>query len=243
MLRLLLTALILAVPAHAQDDRDAPYVPTPPSTVEAMLDIAGVQPGERWLDLGSGDGRIAIAAARRGARATGIERNPALVTRARYKAREAGVEARTRFRGEDLFTANVRDADIVSLYLLPEMNLKLRPRLLAEMQPGARIVSHAFDMGDWRPDRFERDDERRIYLWIVPAVVGGEWRATLPGGEERPLVLTQRYQQVSGTLGGAALSDVTLRGAKLTFVANGTRYVGTVDYGAIEGETGWRAIR
>ena len=149
---------------------DVIYVPTPASTVDAMLELAEVKPGDVLYDLGSGDGRIPIAAARRfGVRGVGIEISPRLVTEARANARAAGVGRLVRFRREDLFQADFREATVVTLYLLPDLNLRLQPKLLAELPPGARIVSHAFDMGPWVPERtVEMADGASIYLWRVP---------------------------------------------------------------------------
>lgn len=235
----LLLALCLvpaaAVPAVAatQSDRDAPFLPTPMTAVEAMLDLAKVGPGDSVVDLGSGDGRIAIAAAKRGAMALGIEIDPDLVRRARLHARDAGVEQNARFRGENLFDAAIRGADVVTLYLLPDLNLRLRPRLLTELAPGARVVSHAFDMADWVPDAHAQAEERNVYLWIVPAVVGGEWRVTMADGSLHALSIEQRFQRAEGTLGGSAIADVILRGTSFAFAAGGQRFHGIVGEGTI----------
>jgi SAM-dependent methyltransferase len=155
-----------ATPARAPDVR---YEPSPRTVVRAMLKLAGVTERDVVYDLGSGDGRIPIAAARDfGARAVGIDIDPKLVERARANAREARVADRVTFRNEDLFAADVSDATVVTLFLLPEANLKLRPRLLAELRPGTRVVSHYHDMGDWKPDRRIRIQGRSIYLWTIP---------------------------------------------------------------------------
>jgi ribosomal protein L11 methylase PrmA len=136
--------------------------------VEAMLDLAKVGPGDVVYDLGCGDGRIVIAAARRGARGVGVDIDPARVREARANARAAGVEDRVEIREEDLHRTNVGDATVVMLFLQPETNLQLRPRLLAELRPGARVVSHWHDMGDWQPDAQVRVSSRDVYLWTVP---------------------------------------------------------------------------
>ncbi len=214
-----LTGLLL-VPACGLliGPRDAAYVQTPASVVEAMLALADVGPADYVVDLGSGDGRIPIAAARdRGARGLGIERDPALVEQSRLNAARAGVAPRVEFRGEDLFAADFSAATVVTLYLLPELNLRLRPRILAELRPGTRIVSHDFDMGDWRPDRYAFMEaaktgvvrESRIFLWIVPARVAGRWEGVVGrAAVEEPLVLElhQRFQAVSAKarIGGGA---------------------------------------
>lgn len=198
---------------------DVPYVATPYPVVRAMLDLAGVGPGDRLIDLGSGDGRIVIEAAKRGASGLGVEIDPGLVARAQGYARGEGVEHLARFRRQDLFQTPLAEASVVTLYLLPEVNRRLVPRLLTEARPGTRIVAHAFDLGDWRPDATREADGARLFLWTVPAQVAGAWRIAFPDGREATLVLDQSYQDVSGTLDGLALSDVVLEGARLVFTA------------------------
>ncbi|GAA0735497.1 class I SAM-dependent methyltransferase [Sphingomonas japonica] len=149
---------------------DVIYVPTPPQVVEAMLDVAGLKDGDILYDLGSGDGRIPIAAARRAkVRATGIDIDPERIAEANANAQAAGVTDEVTFKQADLFATDFSDATVVTLYLLPSLNEKLRPRLLAELKPGTRIVSHAFTMGDWKPEQELEIDGRRIYFWTVPA--------------------------------------------------------------------------
>jgi SAM-dependent methyltransferase len=159
--------------AESAKPRGAPdviYVPTPQAAVDAMLALAEVGPGDVVYDLGSGDGRIPITAAlRHGARAVGVEINPRLVREARAAAKAAGVADRVRFRETDLFGMRFREATVVTLYLLPDLNLRLKPRLLADLPPGARIVSYSFDMGDWPPERTLRLPEGDVFLWRVPA--------------------------------------------------------------------------
>jgi ribosomal protein L11 methylase PrmA len=148
---------------------DVPYVPTPAPVVDAMLRLAQVKRGDVLYDLGSGDGRIVIAAAKRyGVRATGIDIDPARAREANANARKAGVSKQVRFLTQDLFDADFSDATVVTLYLLPRLNLKLRPKLLADLRPGTRIVSHGFDMGDWQPERAVEVGNTTIYLWVVP---------------------------------------------------------------------------
>ena len=168
---------------------DVPYVQTPAPVVEAMLALAEVGPDDVVYDLGAGDGRIVIAAARwRGARGVGIEIDPDLVRQARLAAERAGVADRVRFETRDLFTADLRAATVVTLYLSPDLNARLRPRLLAELRPGARIVSHQFPMADWTPSRTVRltvdGREHVLYLWIVPARGGA--RAEGAGASRDP---------------------------------------------------------
>jgi SAM-dependent methyltransferase len=155
-------------PASGAVKPDVPYEPTPPEVVRAMLDLAGVGPGDVVYDLGCGDGRIVIEAARRGARGVGVDVDPARIREARANARAAGVEERVEWREQDLFQADVGPATAVMLYLWPHVNLRLRPRLLAELRPGTRVVSHSHDMGDWAPDRTIRVAGATVHLWLVP---------------------------------------------------------------------------
>lgn len=175
---LLLTALSTGA-THAQDiispdapfivSPDVPYVPTPDPVVEKMLEMAKVGPGDVIYDLGSGDGRIVITAAKKyGARGVGIDIDRELVLGARDKARAVGVGDRVEFREGDLFQMDFKDATVVTLYLLQPLNLKLRPKLLAELKPGTRIVSHSFDMGDWKPLETARVEGRKLYYWVIP---------------------------------------------------------------------------
>lgn len=208
-------ALCLALhgaPAPAQDE--VPFITTPDHVTLAMLELAGVGPQDRVLDLGSGDGRIVITAARRfGARGLGVEIVPELVALSRTHAQKAGVAARVEFRAQDLFTlpaADLAAASVITMYLLPEVNLQLRPRLLA-LAPGTRIVSHDWDMGDWAPLRtvtlpvpdkaVGRDKLSRLHLWIVPAALQGLWC-----GKDLELRLVQRLDHVSGEFTRAGLS-------------------------------------
>lgn len=158
-----------AAPA-AQESRapDVPYVPTPQAVVDEMLKLAQVKKGEVLYDLGSGDGRIVVTAAKKyGAKGTGIDINPERIREAQENARKAGVTDQVRFIEQDLFQTDLRDADVVTLYLLPSVNLKLRPKLQSDLKPGARVVSHSFDMGDWKPDKTVEVDGRKIYLWVI----------------------------------------------------------------------------
>jgi len=172
----ILTGLILlALPLAAQSYEDGweyevPYVPTPQEVVDAMLDLAAVTEDDILYDLGCGDGRIVVSAARdRGARGVGIDRDPERITEANENAKEARVTGRVKFIEQDLFEADIHEATVVTMYLLSTVNLKLRPKLLAELKPGTRLVSHAFDMGDWKPEKSTQVDGRNVYLWTVPA--------------------------------------------------------------------------
>jgi SAM-dependent methyltransferase len=149
---------------------NAPYVTTPDHVVSAMLKLAGVRSSDTVYDLGCGDGRIVISAAKEfGAHGVGIDNNPARIQEARANAREAGVETLVNFEVNDLFDADIHNATVVMLYLLPDVNLRLRPKLLKDLKPGARVVSHSFHMGDWKPDKDEVVDGSHIYLWTIPA--------------------------------------------------------------------------
>jgi len=158
--------------AHAQDlesKKIVPFVPTPQEVVDKMIELAGVKTGDVVYDLGSGDGRIVITAAKKGARAVGFDVDGDLVKESRENIRKAGVQELAEIRQQDILTVDLSGASVVTMYLLPDVNLKLRPNVLSQMKPGSRVVSHAFDMGDWKPDKTERVDGRTIYLWTVPA--------------------------------------------------------------------------
>lgn len=162
---------LCALPALADNARapDVVYVPTPQHVVEDMLRLADVRKGDVLYDLGSGDGRIPVTAARRyGVRAVGIDIDPARIREAEQNAQKSGVTRLVRFRQQDLFATDLREATVVTLYLLPELNLRLRPRLLEQLRPGTRVVSHQFDMGDWQPDKTLESGSATLYLWIVP---------------------------------------------------------------------------
>jgi precorrin-6B methylase 2 len=149
---------------------DVPYVPTPQPVVDAMLKLGEVKKGDVLYDLGSGDGRIVISAAKAfGVRGTGIDINPERIEEAQKNAKDEGVQDKVKFLNQDLFEANISDATVVTLYLLPSINLKLRPKLWKDLKPGTRIVSHSFDMGDWEPEKRVEVDGRYLYLWRVPA--------------------------------------------------------------------------
>ena len=184
-----------SLPAHGQR-ADVVYVPTPHETVERMLRLADVGAKDFVIDLGSGDGRIPIAAARRGARALGIEIDPERIGEANANVQRAGVANRVTFRQEDLFKTPLTEATVITLYLLPELNARLAPRLLA-LSPDTRIVSHLFPMGDWKPDATDAEGGM-IYLWIVPPRVTGRWQVH-HGNGPFTVDFTQRYQEVGGT--------------------------------------------
>jgi len=169
--RLFLFVILASAPAFAQRTQvpDVIYVPTPYEVVDEMLKLANVKKGDVLYDLGSGDGRIPVTAAKKfGIRAVGVDIDPQRIEEARENAKKNGVAKLVEFRNEDLFRTRFSEATVVTLYLLPDLNVKLRPRLLAELKPGTRIVSHQFDMGTWKPDRKVELNGRTIYLWTIP---------------------------------------------------------------------------
>lgn len=200
---------------------EVPFVPTPRPAVEAMLDMAAAGPGDYVIDLGSGDGRIPIAAAQRGARALGVDIDPARVAEAVTAARLAQVQDRVRFVRQDLFDTPIREATIVTLYLLPDVNLRLRPRLLTELRPGSRIVSHNFTLGDWAPDESRTVGNSTVHLWTVPAVAAGRWTFDAGDGRPRLLELEQRFQTLAGRLDGRPLAGLSLVGRRIAFSVEG----------------------
>lgn len=225
-------------PKVGQDGKDVVWVPTPDAMVTKMLDIANVTAKDYVIDLGSGDGRTVIAAAKRGARAHGIEYNPEMVELSKQAAAKAGVAGKATFAKADLFESDFSQATVVTMFLLPDINLKLRPKIL-DMKPGTRVVSNTFSMEEWEPDQTENVTEGctswcTALLWIVPAKVGGTWR--LPDGE---LALTQQFQLISGTLkSGTASTPLTkavLRGDQISFTAGTAQYTGRVNGNGIEG--------
>jgi Methyltransferase domain len=238
-------------PRVGQAGKDVVWVPTPQALVDRMLDMAKVMPGDFLMDLGSGDGRTVITAAKRGVRAMGVEFNPNMVALAKDAATKAGVTELATFQEGDLFAADISKATVITLFLLPDLNLKLRPKLL-DMKPGTRIVSNSFDMGDWSPDQTIQAGSEctswcRAHLWLVPAKVQGTWK--LP--DDGSLTLEQKYQMISGSLRVGA-SNMTITGGKvigdqITFNAGTMQYTGRVNGNTIEGiaqtSTGWRATR
>ena len=232
---------------------DAPYLATEFQVVDAMLGLAQVRPGDYVIDLGTGDGRILIAAARSfGARGLGVDIDPARLREAEANARAAGVAARVAFRREDLFDTALGEADVLTLYLAPEVNLRLRPRILTQMRPGTRVVSHAYDMGEWRPDRRLRVGTANVYLWIVPARIEGRWLLA-DGTRTATLELDQQFQAFIGTAtaNGQAVrvEQGSLAGSDIRFLADiggGRRLF----EGRLDGDTiapangaGWRMTR
>jgi SAM-dependent methyltransferase len=225
-------------PTVGQEGKDVIWVPTAQALVDRMLDMAKVTAADYVIDLGSGDGRTVITAARRGAKALGIEYNPNMVELSKRNAAKEGVDGRADFRKADLFETDLSEATVITMFLLPEINLQLRPKIL-DLKPGIRVVSNSFNMGDWTAD--ETADVRegctsycKAFLWIVPAKVEGVWR--WPQAE---LKLEQKYQIVSGTLksksGTRKITNGRIRGDEITFTAGGTTYTGRMGGGAING--------
>jgi hypothetical protein len=216
-------------PQVGQAGKDVVWVPTPQTLVEKMLDMAKLTPQDFHMDLGSGDGRTVITAAKRGARSEGIEYNPDMVALSQRAAKEAGVADRAIFKKADIFETDFSKANVITLFLLPQLNLKLRPTIL-NMAPGTRIVSNTFTMEDWMPDQTETVGGDCVswctaHLWIVPAKAQGTW--DVPG--RGTLTLFQNFQMLSGTLGSGQISNAKLRGEDVTFTAGGTTYTGKVN--------------
>jgi precorrin-6B methylase 2 len=215
-------------PQVGQAGKDVVWVPTPQALVDQMLSMANVTTNDFVMDLGSGDGRTVISAAKLGARAMGIEYNPDMVALSQKNAAAAGMTDRATFVKADLFETDLSKADVITMFLLPSINVKLRPKIL-DLEPGTRIVSNTFTMEDWQADETETVTDGcssswcTALLWIVPAKVGGTWNT--PNGA---LTITQTFQTISGTLGTQAIQG-RLRGNQITFTAGSTKYAGTVD--------------
>jgi hypothetical protein len=232
-------------PTVGQEGQDVIWVPTPQALVEKMLDMAKLTAKDIHYDLGSGDGRTVIAAAKRGAHAFGVEYNPDMFALSERAAAKEGVADKAKFINGDIFQTDFSKATVLTLYLLPSLNMKLRPTIL-KMKPGTRVVSHAFTMDDWQPDQTETVEGRTAYLWIVPAPVEGTWRwnGSGSGPKEYQLKLHQQFQKVDGQveLDGkpGQLRDVRLRGDQITFTvmdAGGARrdFAGRVAGNSMQG--------
>ena len=221
-------------PEVGQAGKDVVWVPTPQPLVDKMLDMAKATPQDFVMDLGSGDGRTVITAAKRGIRAMGIEYNPDMVELSKKNAAAAGVTDKTTFVKADLFETDFSKASVITMFLLPSINMKLRPKIL-ELKPGTRIVSNSFTMEDWEPDQTEvvKDDCTSYctaLLWIVPAKVEGTW--SLPQGL---LTMTQQFQKLTGTLGPTPISDGRLHGDDITFTVGDAKYSGKVNGNTMKG--------
>ena len=209
-------------PQVGQAGKDVIWVPTPDDVVNRMLRMAQVTPSDFVMDLGAGNGKIVIAAAKLGARAVGIEYNPDMAKHAQGNVEKAGVAAKAKIVQGDIFATDFSQATVITMYLLPALNLKLRPQILA-MRPGTRVVSHSFTMDDWEADEISNVDGRRAYFWLVPANVAGSWALELAGAsaEKHDLSLEQRFQKIDGHVSFGALQaglrDARLRGAAISF--------------------------
>jgi precorrin-6B methylase 2 len=236
-------------PRVGQPGKDVVWVPTPEEMVGKMLDMAAIGPNDFVIDLGSGDGRNVIAAAKRGARALGVEYNADLVEYSKRNAAEAGVADKASFVQGDMFEADISKATVMALFLLPDNLKRLRQKLL-DLRPGTRIVANTFGIENWTPDETKTYEDGctswcTVMLWIVPAKVAGTWK--LPQGE---LNLTQEAQMISGTLANAAIENGRVRGEEITFTAGGAQYTGRANGNRMEGtvktadgERKWTATR
>jgi methyltransferase family protein len=226
-------------PQVGQQGKDVVWVPTPQALVDKMLDMAKVTPQDFVMDLGSGDGRTVITAAKRGATALGIEYNPDMVALSQRNAAKEGVSEKAKFVKADLFETDFSEATVITMFLLPDINLKLRPKIL-DLKPGTRIVSNSFTMGEWDHDRTVRAGEKEgcqsyctAYLWIVPAKVGGVWH--LPNGD---LTLKQDFQKITGSIRTGGLETPIkgrLSGDQISFKAGAAQYTGSVSGNSIKG--------
>ena len=244
---LLTAAAALAQPAQkpfepfsGQPGKDVVWVPTSQALVDKMLDMAKLTPSDIHMDLGSGDGRTVITAAKRGARSTGIEYNPDMVELSKANAAKAGVSDKATFIKADLFETDFSKANVITLFLLPDINLKLRPKIL-DLKPGTRIVSNTFTMGEWKDDETATVDEAAgcsyyctAHMWIVPAKVAGTWHAM-----QGDFTLKQEFQMVQGSLKSGndtqIISNAKLRADQLSFSAGGATYAGRVNGNTIDG--------
>jgi hypothetical protein len=239
-------------PQVGQEGKDVVWVPTPQALVDRMLDMAKVTSSDYLMDLGSGDGRTVITAAKRGARATGIEYNPDMVELSKRNAEKEGVGGRAEFRKADLFETDLSQATVITMFLLPDINLRLRPKIL-DLKPGTRIVSNTFTMAEWEADETSTVSEANGYyrtalLWIVPAKVEGTWKSA-----QGDLDLKQAFQKLGGsvkTSSGSVMLNGRLRGDQIRFTAGGSEFSGRVDGNTIEGTvksgdktSAWKATR
>lgn len=234
-------------PEVGQAGKDVVWVPTPQSLVDKMLDMAKLTPKDYLIDLGSGDGRTVITAAKRGSKALGIEYNPDMVELSKRNAAKEGVSDKASFMKADLFESDFSHAQVITMFLLPSINMKLRPKLL-NLRPGTRIVSNSFDMEDWKPDETATVEGCTnwctAHLWIVPAKVDGNWKSA-----QGDLTIKQTFQNISGTLkNGTAVTPINgkLNGSQITFTAGNTQYAARVNGNSMDGTAGgskWSASR
>ena len=257
LMALILTIGVAATPSHAQPKtefapevgqpgKDVVWVPSPEQLVDKMLDMAKVTPNDYLMDLGSGDGRTVIAVAKRGVRATGVEYNPNMVVLSRRNAEKAGAKLANFVEG-DIFQTDLSKATVITLFLLPDLNVKLRPTILS-MKPGTRVVSNSFRMGDWSPDETVElgcGTYCTAFMWIVPARIEGNWKSA-----QGELAFKQEFQNFSGSVGGAPLSGGKLSADQISFSVGATQYSGRVSGDSIEGSFkssagggAWKATR
>lgn len=232
--------LLFAASGAGAQNLDVPFVPTTESVVEVMLDLADIRPGDYVIDLGSGDGRIVIAAAKRGATGHGIDIDPRRIKEARENAVNEGVADKVLFIQEDLFKTDFSKASVVTMYLLNSVNLKLRPHLLEKLRPGTRVVSHDFSMDEWEPDKFRQEGYSDIYYWVIPADANGSW-GFKSGGKSFTMSVKQDFQKVAITLrsGGTSyqVSEGVLSGERIGFTAtDATQNNKMVFSGRIDGD-------
>lgn len=234
-------------PQVGQEGKDVVWVPTPQALVDKMLDMAKLTPKDYLIDLGSGDGRTVITAAKRGSKALGIEYNPEMVELSKRAAAKEGVSDKASFVKADLFESDFSQAQVITMFLLSSINMKLRPKIL-DLKPGTRIVSNTFDMGEWKPDETATISDCNswctAHLWIVPAKVSGTWK--LPQGE---LAIKQTFQMITGTLTNASTStpiNGRVNGDQISFTAGNVEYSGRLGGNSMEGTAGgnkWSATR
>ncbi len=235
-------------PQVGQSGKDVIWVPTPLTLIDKMLEMAKLTPSDYLVDLGSGDGRTVIAAAKRGTRALGLEYNPDMVAVSEREAQKAGVTDKASFQRADIFVTDFTRATVVTMYLLPSLNMKLRPQLL-DMKPGTRLVSHAFSMGDWEPDESAYSEDRRAMLWIVPAKVGGNWRVQIDQAGVQPsdASFKQTFQKIEGTMRVArdnhALFDARIRGEEVRFTVLENSNLRRDFVGRVEGDRMFGTVR
>jgi SAM-dependent methyltransferase len=234
-------------PVIGMPGKDVVWVPTPPQVIDFMLDMAQATPRDFVVDLGSGDGRLVLGAAKRGIRARGVELNADLVQLSREEAERLGVSAHAEFVVQDMFKADLTQTTVLMTYLLPHLNRRVRPLALAQMKPGTRVVTYAFHMGEWQPDRVAQTGGLTVHLWIVPAAAMGEWRWTHDGigfGRDYSMSVTQKFQFIDGKASTpnspVYLRDMKLEGDRITFTLTeeaGSSLAQTVYEGRIDGDT------
>lgn len=240
----IMATLFFSPRANAQD-LDVPFVATPNDVVAKMLDVANVGPGDYVIDLGSGDGRIVIAAAQRGAYGHGVDIDPERLKEARENAQKANVSDRVMFLEENIFNTDFSRANVVTMYLLSSVNMRLRPKLLDRLEPGTKLVSHDFDMGDWEPDYHERVGNDDVYYWVIPADIEGQW-GWRTNGKKFTMTIDQKFQEIDPEIKtenqSLTIKDKVLRGDRISLTAvdsdKGTYYVynGQVDGNMIVGK-------